>query len=647
MRISRSSLSPTILPRLPVPELRKTLDKYLKSLEPFLLENEANGGPTFHSAYAIRAKWADEFESGLGRVCQERLITLDRASPNNWLDDNFWLKKAYLEWREPLLINSNWWLAFSDDSQLAAKFRNERAEGWWNTVGCTPWQVKRAAWLLHRVLEFKIRLNNQEIHPDTTRTGVWLRDSVEKMFNIARIPRPSCDILSQSPVSNPNANQVIVMVHGFCYKITALSSNDSLLGFHDLERRILGVVRDVEARISSGEKAFPVGVLSADSRNTWAKNLQHLLDLSPINRATHTALVDSIMAISLETTIHSVTRNDAFQQTLDEHLHTIRGTHSNVSNRFFDKPFTLIVDPAARAGATGEHSACDALVPSIVAEYGLVQELDGTSLDLMQVGTTGWERLDWVVDDALKQECKEAQARADKIIEDSDTSVLWFTKYGNDWIKDTAKLSPDAYIQMALQLAWYRTHGEFTATYETVLTRMFNKGRTETLRTFTRDSRAFVLGMCNPHTTNEQKANLLRRAVQTHTSLTRDAATGRGIDRHLLGLRLVLQPEAGEHINLFEDPMFQQSSEWKLSTSGLSAGLLFRGTGFGAAYNDGYGINYLAAPDMVKFGIESKFSSPLTSTELFKASISEAMLDLKGIFIPTCMSDVEQILSHL
>jgi carnitine O-acetyltransferase len=48
---------------------------------------------------------------------------------------------------------------------------------------------------------------------------------------------------------------------------------------------------------------------------------------------------------------------------------------------------------------------------------------------------------------------------------------------------------------MALQLTWYKTRGEFTATYETVLTRMFARGRTETIRTLTTDSRAWVLSM--------------------------------------------------------------------------------------------------------------------------------------------------------
>ncbi|KAJ3783732.1 hypothetical protein GGU10DRAFT_45916 [Lentinula aff. detonsa] len=98
------------------------------------------------------------------------------------------------------------------------------------------------------------------------------------------------------------------------------------------------------------------------------------------------------------------------QSTLDSHLHAIRSVPSNISNRFFDKPFSIVVDPSGREGATGEHSPCDALVPSIVAEYAVVQhvELDvssssspSTSRNAIEI--EGWNRLDWVVDeDVLK-----------------------------------------------------------------------------------------------------------------------------------------------------------------------------------------------------------------------------------------------------
>ena len=83
------------------------------------------------------------------------LIELDHRSPHNWLDDNFWLKKAYHEWRAPLLINSNWWLAFYNDTSVPQHV----LEGH-DTVfsGIGLWQIRRAAWLIYRTLEFKDKL---------------------------------------------------------------------------------------------------------------------------------------------------------------------------------------------------------------------------------------------------------------------------------------------------------------------------------------------------------------------------------------------------------------------------------------------------------------------------------------------------------
>ena len=66
---------------------------------------------------------------------------------------------------------------------------------------------------------------------------------------------------------------------------------------------------------------------------------------------------------------------------------------------------------------------------------------------------------------------------------------------------NVAGLSPDAYVQMTLQLAWYKSRGSFTATYETALTRAFDKARTETIRTLSEDSRAWVLSMTDASAT--------------------------------------------------------------------------------------------------------------------------------------------------
>jgi hypothetical protein len=163
--------------------------------------------------------------------------------------------------------------------------------------------------------------------------------------------------------------------------------------------------------------------------------------------------------------------------------------------------------------------------------------------------------------------------------------------------------------------------------------------------------------------------DLLRQAINSHNRRTREAMTGRGFDRHLLGLRLLLRPLNNEVAPLLDDELFGRSAQWKLSTSGLSAGLLFKGTGFGASYPDGYGINCtstdllstfylsghdsyaflkkdLAAPNMIKFGIESKFTHSSTSTQIFKAEITSALEEMRTL-CEDSFSRLEERLHHL
>ncbi|KIY44052.1 acyltransferase ChoActase/COT/CPT [Fistulina hepatica ATCC 64428] len=642
------------LPRLPVPDLDQTLERYLTSLEPFMLEDESHGGMSYASAYTLRTKWIDQFKSGLGRVLQERLISLEKVSPNNWLDDNFWMNTAYLEWRAPLLVNSNWWLAFKDDETIPQPelIEDVRTGG---LSGITPWQVRRAAWLVYRILDLQQKMRSNELHPDTTRIGLWMQDCVFKMFNRARIPKPLCDVVTDLPSFGkdklpPSYRAITVVIHNWYYAVLVCDENNTLLPLDKIEAGIWYAVYDAHVLLQKGERAPEVGILSADGRDIWHHNMTHLLSQSVDNKMTMQFIVDSIMCLCLDTLPPAIktapTSPTQFtsaprKSSLDEHLHSVRSTVHNVANRWFDKTFSLIVDPLARAGATGEHSPVDALVPSIVTEYALIEPCPPRNDDLDHNLSDPGIRLNWVVDDAFRSDrIIPAAARACAVIENSDDSVMWFEEYGTDWIKNDAKFSPDAYIQMALQLAYYRRTGEFTATYETALTRMFRHGRTETIRTFTRESREWVLAMCaeDPERVRIPKdqrvlTDLLRVAVRKHTDLTRQAIVGQGIDRHLLGLKFMLRPEIGESVALFEDQLFARSQQWKLSTSGLSAGYLFKGTGFGASYEDGYGINYLAAPDMIKFGIESKFSCPTTSTELLKLAITDALREMRDTII--------------
>ena len=110
------------------------------------------------------------------------------------------------------------------------------------------------------------------------RPGLWFQEAAANIFNTCRIPQPNCDSLSpQPPPHVPNSRKLLVMVNDWTYAIEAYDENRSLLSVDIIEQRLRSVVQDATRRIQSDEKAVPVGVLSADHRDRWAKvRLTHL-----------------------------------------------------------------------------------------------------------------------------------------------------------------------------------------------------------------------------------------------------------------------------------------------------------------------------------------------------------------------------------
>lgn len=96
------------------------------------------------------------------------------------------------------------------------------------------------------------------------------------------------------------------------------------------------------------------------------------------------------------------------------------------------------------------------------------------------------------------------------------------------------------------------------------------------------------------------------------------------------GLQLCL--EKGESIELFHDPIFTQSKNFRLSTSNLFPGKCLLGTGFGAGTHDGYGMNYMLYEDEIRMGVESKLSCSDTGTSLFIDTLTGALRDMKQVF---------------
>ena len=101
-------------------------------------------------------------------------------------------------------------------------------------------------------------------------------------------------------------------------------------------------------------------------------------------------------------------------------------------------------------------------------------------------------KLTWTVDDKITAAIDKAAERVEADISDLDSVLLHYGGFGGAEIKDGARLPPDAFVQMALQLAYYRIHQQPCPTYESASTRQFLHGRTETIRSCSVDSVAFT-----------------------------------------------------------------------------------------------------------------------------------------------------------
>jgi carnitine O-palmitoyltransferase 1, liver isoform len=98
----------------------------------------------------------------------------------------------------------------------------------------------------------------------------------------------------------------------------------------------------------------------------------------------------------------------------------------------------------------------------------------------------------------------------------------------------------------------------FALTYESAMTRLFKDGRTETIRSLSDASCAFVRCMEDPKCTAEARRQALLAASNYHQTTSRKAMTGGGVDRHLFGLYVACMALG------LEAPFLKVGVEWSL-----------------------------------------------------------------------------------
>jgi len=199
-----------------------------------------------------------------------------------------------------------------------------------------------------------------------------------------------------------------------------------------------------------------------------------------------------------------------------------------------------------------------------------------------------------------------------------------------------AKLSPDGFCQMALQLAYYMIYNTLCLTYESSHTRIFRHGRTETVRSASNEALAFVKSMVDDSAADRVRHDLLKKAIDSHIAYMRSAMSGNGVDRHLLGLCLIAKTQAENEKNpnlfpeFFKDKAY--SLNYQLSTS-QTPGYQTGGGGFMPTAFDGYGVSYVVNDDSLVFHISSWKECDTTNSRQFKESLINALRAMRDIVL--------------
>jgi len=571
------------LPRLPVPTLEETAVRYLKSVHPLLTAAELES----------TTKAVQEFikPGGIGSKLQQKLIAR-REDPKhkNWIYE-WWNDVAYLSYRDPVVPYVSYFYSHRDDRQ-----RRDPS--------------KRAAAITTAALEFKKQVDSGTLEPEYMKKLPISMESYQWMFNACRVPaKPADHPVKYSAAENKH---ILVIRKNQFFKVMH-EVDGQQLNTSELEQQFKRVYQ-------RAEKVPAVGVLTAENRDIWTDAREVLLNAHSSNAAALKTIESASFVVCLD---------DASPVTLEERAHQY--WHGDGRNRWFDKPLQFIINENGTSGFLGEHSMMDGTPTHRLNDY-VNEVILNNKLDFSNPSVRSNLPEPAVVKFHVNKEIQAEIERAEKdfteVIGAHELRVQAYQGYGKGLIKKF-KCSPDGYVQMIIQLAYFKMYGKNRPTYESATTRRFQQGRTETCRSVSDDSVTFCKAMADPSIKPQETVALLRKAINSHVEYISAASDGKGVDRHLFGLKKLLGPN-DEMPSIYKDPTYAYSTRWFISTSQLSSEY-FNGYGWSQVVDDGWGIAYMINENSIQFNIVSKG----LGSERMSFYLNEAAGDMRDLLTPT------------
>lgn len=564
-------------------------------------------------------------------------------------------------------------------------------------------QVTRAASLVISSLCFVRAVRKEELPPDSLKGTPLCMYQYSRLFSTARIPTENgCQIAQDS-----GSRHIVVLCKGQFYWFDVLDDNsDLIMTEKDMALNLQVIVDDAEQTPIQEAARGALGVLSTENRKNWAGLRDVLTRDEDSNNAECLSIVDSAIFVLCLDYTEPKTGAELCGNMLCGTSEVVRGVQiGTCTNRWYDK-MQIIVCKNGSAGINFEHTGVDGhtvlrMASDVYTDTILrfAKSINGQAPSLWtstspdpskrdpesfgDVSTTP-HKLEWDMIPELSTALRFAETRLADLIQQNEFEILEFAGYGKNFITSMG-FSPDAFVQMAFQAAYYGLYGRVENTYEPAMTKVFLHGRTEAIRAATLESTEFVKTFWADNSP-QRKIDALKKATQKHTALTKECAKGLGQDRHLYALYCVWQravdeegaeaassngysssvdgsssdvgvtSQRGASISpsppnspikngknddstspshkpllqqipaLFSDPGYDRINTTILSTSNCGNPAL-RHFGFGPSSADGFGIGYIIKDESISVCISSKHRQ----TKRFVDSLEAYFVEIKRL----------------
>lgn len=613
------------LPRLPIPLLSKTCDRYLAALHPILESYQ----------YLEAQQTVNIFHTDVGMELQALLKRSDDSNKNTSYISKAWFD-MYLSDRKPLPLNYNPLLVMKPDPRPEYQTQLLRAT---NLIisSLRFWRSLQEGLLEPEVFHMNPAKSNTEqfrlwtrIAPSVIATYVAYAfkafpldmSQYKHLFGVSRVPQVHKDRL----VSNSSSKHILVLSGGNLYAIDVLDEHRNLVSPQVILGRLQEVMRLDAARDPS---AYPIGVLTAGQRDVWARTREHLLNgISPMNAHLLENEVDAaLFCVCLDSRDDPVYDEN---NPLPLFRHMLAGSGRN---RWFDKSVSLLVSADGTAAVNFEHSWGDgvAVLRYFNEIYKDTIEHPFVHPDTKPIRSceTSVRPINFEVDDKLGADIKQAIATNAAIDENLEMHMLRYPSINKNHCKGS-NVSPDSIMQLSFQLAYRRAFGNYVSTYESCSTAAFRNGRTETMRPCTMRTKQFCEAVLKAkHNLHEAELRImLDQCSKLHVQLTKEAAMGQGFDRHLFALKDMALTNKMPLPDIFMSEAYQKLNRNIISTSTLTSDALLAGA-FGPVVPDGLGIGYSINND--ECGVLFTSYKNGCNGKMFLDGLKQAFCDIRNV----------------